>query len=225
MANEGATYDQISEAYQRSESASLGKNRIKDRFKLFLQANKPRSLLDLGCGSGVFARIAYDERVETVLGVDISSAQIEIARSQSDSSIGYLGQDITTLSVDRRFDAVSSVFGFCYAPSLAVLRQQLQVTYDHLADNGSVFAVICHTEHPVRNDGQSYRVSCSDRLRDGARLQCNFILDGEVVASDEKFYWSKPTWEKVLRSTGFHDIAWQELSEHSTNIVLTMKKL
>lgn len=182
-------------------------------------------MLDLGCGSGVFARIAYETGIGTILGVDLSSAQIEIARSQSDSSIEYLVRDITTLSVDRRFDAVSSVFGFCYAPSLPILHQQLKVTYDHLASDGSVFAVVCHPDQALRSDGQSYRVSSSDQLRDGARLQCSFILDGEVVASDEKFYWSKPTWEKVLRSTGFHDIAWQELSEHSTNIVLTMKKL
>lgn len=113
MNDKATTYDQIRYEYQQSESASLGKNRIKDRFRLFLQAHQPHSVLDLGCGSGVFARIAQGMGTEAVFGVDISSVQIEAARSQSDPSIGHLVQDTAELTIDRQFDAVSSVFGFC----------------------------------------------------------------------------------------------------------------
>ena len=225
--NNSTTYDEISEKSQQSESVSQRKNVIKSKFEQFLETKKPHSLLDLGCGSGVFAIIAKKSGVEKVIGVDISSTQIKIAKDKTKSlglEIEYLIQDITFLKVEHQFDVISSVFGFCYAPSHQILSKQLMSAYAHLNVNGHIFAVVSHPQHPTRDWGESYRVYAQDILKDGAKLKCDFLIDGEVVATDYKFYWTKQTWEKTFEDIGFNDISWEELDEHSTNIIFKAKK-
>ena len=225
--NNSTTYDEISEKYRQSESVSQRKNVIKGKFEQFLEIKKPHSLLDLGCGSGVFAIIAKQTGVEKVIGVDSSSAQIKIAKDRTESlnlEIEYLIQDITFLEVGQKFDVISSIFGFCYASSRQILRKQLESAHIHLKMNGNIFAVVSHPQHPTRDWGESYRVYAQNTLRDGLKLKCDFLIDGEVVATDYKFYWTKQTWEKTLEDIGYNDISWEELDEHSTNIILKAKK-
>lgn len=220
-------YDEISGNYRQSESISQRKNVIKDRFKHFLETEKPKSLLDLGCGAGVFAIIAKQAGVKTVVGVDISSAQIRAAKIEAvllGLDIEYFSQDISLLKIDRKFDAISSVFGFCYASSRNMLRKQLVAVHTHLKTGGAVFAVVSHPQHPTRDWGNNYRVCRQEKLKDGVKLKCDFLVDDKIVATDYKFYWTAQTWRNILEDTGFSDITWEELDEHSTNIIFIAKK-
>lgn len=220
-------YDEISEQYEKSQSLSQRKNIIKSKFEQFLEINNPRSLLDLGCGTGVFAIIAKQKCVGKVIGVDISSAQIKIAEDKAKSlglEIEYLAQDIASLEIEQRFDAVSSVFGFCYTPTNQILRKQLISTYEHMEDESVIFAVVCHPKHPTRDWGKSYRVYAQGELNDGTKLKCDFLVDDKVVATDYKFYWTTKTWEDTLQDIGFSDITWEELEEYSTNIIFSARK-
>src|SRR5581483_3344126 len=215
------TYDKISEGYEQSESASKRKNIVKDEFKLFLQNEKPNSLLDLGCGTGVFAVIAKQSGAKKVVGIDISLEQIKAAQIKAQSlglEIEYLVQDNTHIEIREQFDAISSIFGFCYAPSQKILREQLKSTCMHLKTKGSIFAVVSHPDHPTRDWGESYRVYAQGPVVDGTKLRCDFLLDGKVLATDYKFYWNKKTWESALSEAGLVNVVWKEFDEHSTNI-------
>ena len=186
------TYDEISLKYQQSESVSKRKDIIKDRFEEFLESNKPQSVLDLGCGTGVFAIIAKQAGVSKVVGIDISPVQIKIAKEKAESlglEIEYVVQDIASFNIQERFDVISSIFGFCYASSHQILREQLVSTFTHLKTSGDIFAVVPNPQHPTRDWGESYRVYAQGQIADGTKLQCDFLLDGKVVATDYKFYW------------------------------------
>ncbi|HMK49640.1 MAG TPA: methyltransferase domain-containing protein [Thermodesulfovibrionales bacterium] len=71
---------------------------------------KPRSILDLGCGTGGHALILA-QRGYRVTGIDRSSPMLEIARSKAKGKgAEFIKGDITKLRLNRKFDAVISMF-------------------------------------------------------------------------------------------------------------------
>lgn len=80
--------------------------------KKLIKECKPsaESILDLGCGTGRHAAIlrkyGYD-----VLGVDLSSAMIEIAQKRTRTNYpAFIRGDIRTIRLKRKFDVVVSLF-------------------------------------------------------------------------------------------------------------------
>lgn len=67
----------------------------------------PKSVLDVGCGSGHLARELFDHGVE-VIGVDIDPEMIETARILA-PRIEWIRADIGSLDIGRTFDAVMVV--------------------------------------------------------------------------------------------------------------------
>lgn len=109
--------------------------------KIFRRTDRPvRSLLDLGCGTGrhsvEFARRGYE-----VVGVDLSEAMLERARRRAvdvaPGSATFLRGDIQTIGLDRRFDAVLSMFAVVgYQISDAAVRATLANVRRHLEPGG-----------------------------------------------------------------------------------------
>jgi len=218
-------YDGIAKSYKQSETVSQGKSRIKSRFMAFMERNSFSSLVDLGCGSGVFAVIAKSFGLAHVVGVDVSPEQIALAESDARArglDVSYHVSDISSFVYGGTFDCVSSVFGFCYARTKHDLQLQLKSASRLLNRRGKLFAVVCNPWSPVTiGASESYRVTTSAaEVRDGAELVCDFLLGGKVKATDCKYYWSSETWEACLRSSGFENVRWSALDESSTNIVL-----
>lgn len=74
--------------------------------------NQPKTILDLGCGTGEHA-IILAKRGYKVTGVDRSSPMLEIARKKSKNKgleIEFIEGDLTNMSLNRKFDAVISMF-------------------------------------------------------------------------------------------------------------------
>ena len=71
-----------------------------------------RSVLDLACGEGTFA-VALAGRGYAVKGVDCSPDMLRIAREKASDAgveVEFLEQDMRALSLDARFDLVTSWF-------------------------------------------------------------------------------------------------------------------
>jgi SAM-dependent methyltransferase len=82
--------------------------------EIFRRAGRPiRSLLDLGCGTGRHA-VELANRGYEVVGVDLSEGMLERARRRAiDTAPGattFVRGDIQTIQLERRFDAVLSMF-------------------------------------------------------------------------------------------------------------------
>src|SRR5947207_10424214 len=119
-----ARYDDVAEWYD-AEFATTHLGVSAREVVLRLLGEGPGRLLDLGCGGGAHA-VAFAERGWTVTGVDISSAQLELARARG---IEVLEVDAAALPLeDESFDAVVSMFTHTdVADFAAVMRETARV--------------------------------------------------------------------------------------------------
>src|SRR5215207_3028473 len=82
-----------------------------------------RTVLDVGCGTGVFLRTAADRRA-TVCGIDASQALLEIARERVPDADLCVGDLQRLPYVDDCFDVVCGFNSFFYADDMvAALRE------------------------------------------------------------------------------------------------------
>lgn len=69
---------------------------------------KPRTILDVACGTGNVSELLADRGYE-VVGVDISPGMIEVARTKG-SRVEYHVSDMAELDLGRKFDLAISLF-------------------------------------------------------------------------------------------------------------------
>jgi ubiquinone/menaquinone biosynthesis C-methylase UbiE len=128
-----ARYDGIAEWYD-AEFATTELGLSARRIVLRLLEDGPGRLLDVGCGGGAHA-LAFAERGWDVTGVDISPAQLELARKRG---IEVLQADAAALPLESgSFDAAVSMFTHTDADDFAatvrevarVLRPQGRFVY------------------------------------------------------------------------------------------------
>ena len=70
-----------------------------------VQDFRPKTAMDLACGTGVLCEILKAEGIEST-GMDFSSGMIDIAKSRN-SQIPYEVADMTTFRPDKQFDLVT----------------------------------------------------------------------------------------------------------------------
>src|SRR5438093_13720037 len=102
----GARYDDVA-AWYDAEFATTHLGLSAREVVLRLLGEGPGRLLDLGCGGGAHA-VAFAERGWTVTGVDISSAQLELAGAR-----GIEVREVAAPALpleDASFAAVVSIF-------------------------------------------------------------------------------------------------------------------
>ena len=101
-----ARYDRVAEWYD-AEFATSELGLSARRIVLRLLGDGPGRLLDLGCGGGAHT-LVFAERGWTVTGVDVSPAQLDLARARG---IDVVQADAATLPFeDAGFDAVVLMF-------------------------------------------------------------------------------------------------------------------
>ncbi len=108
-------YDAIADEYGRW--AARIEDDPRDRMIAAFSAGLPRGsrVLDLGCGSGLPSTRVLAEQFE-VVGVDLSSSQIERARSNVPGAAFSVG-DLTTVEfADGSFDGVTAFYSLNHVP-------------------------------------------------------------------------------------------------------------
>ncbi len=230
-------YDEIAKDYDQFEKYNPRKHILIGRHFKVLGSLRGKSVLDLGCGNGFFSRLAKKKGAKYILGVDISGKQIEIATKKSKSlGIIYKKENILNLRLNRRFDFIVAGFVFNYASNKKMLQDMIRIAYKHLKKKGQMFCILCNPENPLRKGNVLYQVSCIGKLRDAARLKCEFFdKKGDYLCYDYKYYWSKKTIESILKKQGFQSLEWIEVKHiskknsripklPSTNIILHVIK-
>lgn len=100
-----------------------------------------KSILDLGCGSGIHAEMLFDKGYD-ILGVDQSEEMLIEARKsakKSNKNIKYKCQNITELSICNKYDTVTSLFHVVsYLNSNEDLIKTFNNVNSHL-NNGGLF--------------------------------------------------------------------------------------
>ena len=133
----GARYDDIAEWYD-AEFATTASGVATREIALRLLGSGPGRLLDVGCGGGSHA-VAFADHGWSVVGVDISRAQLELARRRG---VAVVEADAAALPFENGgFDAAVSLFTHTDVDDFAaVLREVARV----LRPNGTFVYVGVH---------------------------------------------------------------------------------
>lgn len=101
---------------------------------IFKITQKPRRLLELGCGTGNYTQI-LSERGYEITGVDISEKMLKIAKEKCAAK--FLMGDIRDISINERFDACVAMFAVMgYITENSDIIKALNNIRRHLKPNG-----------------------------------------------------------------------------------------
>ncbi len=164
-----------------------------------------KRVLDLGCGSGFFAREASDLG-GIVIGLDNSLGQLERARSAG-GDILYLERDIF-LHPFPASDLILAPYVANYAQSVRELSLLLYRAYEALPFQGILILVL---DEPVRDDKRRFGFTKefldSDRpCSDGDIIRVGLYVEEQEICSLRSYYFSFETVCSLLKRSGFRFI-------------------
>jgi toxoflavin synthase len=100
-----------------------------------------RSVVDLACGEGIYARKLIEAGAERVVGVDISSEMIGLARQAETAQprgVRYVVANVATVELGEVFDVAFCSYLFNYARTRAELRTLLESVHRLVRPGGRI---------------------------------------------------------------------------------------
>lgn len=141
-------FNQTSGSYDKVVHwTTFGKDRLWKNI-ILEQLSSEESVLDLACGTGILTRqIAAKIPQAKIVGVDITTTYLEIAREKSISNknISFVEEDAEKLSLDRKFDCITS----SYLPKYCSPEILVKTCFDHLKDGGKI--ILHDFTYPTNN--------------------------------------------------------------------------
>lgn len=199
-------YDAIGELYERAKHLPVG---LAERGTLLaaLPDLAGRSVLDVGAGTGFYARLFKQLGAARVTGVDASSEMVDYARlveERAPLGITYQVHDAATLPRLGEFDVVSSVWLLGYAPGEAALDEMLARLVANLADGGTLVALVPNPE--LDWDGLDiyprYGLSATKTELSQGRQGYAVHIDGEPPIDFVGFSWPPGVLEPAFARAG-----------------------
>lgn len=171
-----------------------------------------RSVLDFGCGSGVYTRLLARGGARHVVGLDTSAGMIEHCRAREETE--GLGVTYETGPLPQRlqgtFDLVLGVYVMPHATTYDELLAMCRTAASALRPGGRWVTLPIHPDvHPDPEYYAPYgiRPAVGERS-DGAPVDFQFSV-GERHARFTARYWTAPTLERALREAGFTTTDWR----------------
>lgn len=213
-------YDSIAEQYKKFYSLPFARHIVMYTYLNLIGDVTGKSILDLACGEGIYTRLLKQNGAARLVGVDISSETINLARLEEKKApleIEYIIADATELGFIDSFDLVVASFLLNYASTKHQLLKMCQTISANLKPGGQFISLNNNLDllpefyHKCEKYGLAK--SCPGALQEGTPLTLTLTVgdDGEKVSFDN-YYLSKATYEWALRSVGFKDIQWHNLT-------------
>jgi cyclo(L-tyrosyl-L-tyrosyl) synthase len=205
--NHVAQYNSLAKRLDDIESA-IRFYRENVEFPSFLQALGDvagRRVLDVGCGSGVYARLVARRGAGQVVGTDSSPEMIRLAEQAETAAplgIAYQVRDVTTMPVLGEFDLVVAVNVLHYADSAAVLDAMCQRIAANLAPGGRLLTYVGNADvnaAAARDFG--FVVDRPADLPEGAAFTVSIGTTPPVAV--HVHHWRIETLVRALTSAGF----------------------
>lgn len=122
--------------------------------------NKYRSLLDIGCGPGIYAERFYRAGYN-VTGIDISPYQIEYANNRCNKlnyTINYICKDIFEEKLIQKYDLITMIYSvYSFYPRKQRI-SLLEKMYAQLSAGGKLILDVFTSEHyRERNDSSDWK--------------------------------------------------------------------
>lgn len=171
-----------------------------------------RSVLDLACGDGIYARMLSDRGASRVHGVDLSGGMIELAQrteSARPRGITYSVSDASDVRGLGEFDMVMAAYLFNYAQDRAQLRRMAESAFRNLRPGGRLCGV---NDNPRTAPGRyryypefSFLRYIEKPQREGSSITWSIQpATGDACIFDN--FWIPPaTYREVFEEVGFAD--------------------
>jgi ubiquinone/menaquinone biosynthesis C-methylase UbiE len=196
-----------------------------DDFYLALAGSTPKTILDMGCGTGRLAA-ALAERGHRVTGADPSAGMMKVARSRPGAErVTWVDSDSASLALDERFDLIIMT-GHVFQVFLEDddVRATLRTLRRHLAPGGRL---AFETRNPLVEEWRTwtpsretlqvpgigvvdmhYNVTSTDPTFVTFETHFRFAPDDVAVATTTLRFMSRDELAAFLAEAGFSDIAW-----------------
>lgn len=171
------------------------------------------SVLDVGCGNGVYDGLMLDAGAE-VVGYDASPDQISVAQKYTaGKSAVFVEGTPRTFATDQRFDKVVAVNSIAYARDKNEFERFFENTYRHLKDGG-IFVAVNHNPEYKRFGAEHYQRIISPS-EGGGTISVTFLnRDGQEVGTSEITDFQKSDYEESARKAGFRVFRWEPMRIH-----------
>ena len=175
------------------------------------------SALDLGCGEGHYTRLLKQLGASQVLGVDLSSDMIELARQQERShplGIDYRVCDAGALKLQTKADLVFAGYLFNHARDRDELRAQFSTVSGLLRPGGRLVALNNNPDDPPSNFDAGrpygYSKSINGPLVEGAAIHYRFALEDGGVFELTDYYISREVMQTLMEDCGLQQVRWPQ---------------
>jgi len=210
-------YDRIADRYLRVDPDPIHRYAVVPTVLEMAGDVAGRAAIDLACGSGMFCRLLKERGARRVVGIDISSRQIALARAENrERGIEYreMSADAADGKFGPEFDLATAVFLLHYSESEAKLRRMVGAIFRILKPGGR-FAGIVQNPDLQFFEGVRYRRRFrrpgGGPVRDGEKVFLEIHGDKGKLCEFYYFHWSRKVYEAAFAAAGFPGLDWVPL--------------
>ena len=213
------TYDPIARQYRDGRQSDIYQYVELHTYFSKLNQVSSKSVLDLGCGEGVYSRTLKKRGAAKVVGVDSSLGMLAEAKAQEAENplgIEYISSDMRELGTIGSFDLVCAAFSLNHAKTRAEIHEMCQTIYNNLKPNGRFLGLnnnvgLSPNAYDRLEKYQYHRqYEEGGALRDGVPISSlAFELDGQPYFIDD-YYLSQETYEWAFKQAGFKQVNWYQ---------------
>ncbi|SMD21353.1 class I SAM-dependent methyltransferase [Lentzea albidocapillata] len=206
MAESDDQYDALGAIYERAKHIPTG---LAERATLLSAVGDllGRSVLDVACGTGFYARLFHDLGATTVVGVDSAGEMIGYARyveEREPRGITYEQHDATDLPVFGEFDVVTAVWLLGYADDESAMDAMIANLTANLAPDGRLVVLVPNPDADwdllAQYGRYGYEVSRTGPMN--VKQPVNVHVLGDPPFDFDSFYWERGVFDGALTRAG-----------------------
>ncbi|PPK70933.1 class I SAM-dependent methyltransferase [Actinokineospora auranticolor] len=211
MAASDVQYDALAQQYERAKHIPTG---LAERATLLaaLPDLTDRSVLDVACGTGFYARLYRDRGATRVVGVDSSAEMVAHARDVEEREplgIEYHHLDATSLPVLGSFDVVTAVWLLGYAADPTAMATMVANLRANVVPGGRVVVLVPNpdVDWDVMDGYFRYGYVVHRSGADRVPQPVTVHVLGDPPFDFDSFFWPPGTYETALAEGGLTGIS------------------